>query len=147
MKGAIVSTPPTYDNGAPLVSVTLDKVRHLRMDLGALRAAEERLSVLKGRDVYILDVLQSKRADGTTGQWSITEMVVLLWAMLCWEDETLTEADVGRLIHMGNLPIVTQAIAKSMEITSPEVTAASSSNGAVPSDPPIIASIGPSSGL
>ena len=92
----------------PTVAITLDRERHLRMDLNAL-ADFERVSgksVMRGG--LELDTL------------SVADIRTLLWACLVAEDESLSERQVGGMLHVGNLSALTEALTKLFGDVMPE---------------------------
>jgi hypothetical protein len=78
---------------APMIPLTLDKPRNLRLTNRALMAAELRLGELyKDRRVAIMDVVaQAVKGGGI----ATTTLVVLLHQGLLHEDPTLTEDQVA----------------------------------------------------
>lgn len=78
------------------VTVTLDKVRTLKFTLNSLVYAEE-----NGVDIQNL-------GKGV----KLKDLRTLLFAGLFHEDAELTESQVGNLIDMQNLPIVSEALNK-----------------------------------
>jgi len=84
--------------GATLVPVELDRVRHLRLDCGALADAEEQT----GRS-YLLQ-----------GPMSHRDIRAILWAGLRHEDPKLTMEQVGRMVTNRNVNAVLKAIGQAM---------------------------------
>lgn len=82
------------------VTIDLDKPRHLRYDLNALVAIEERLGV--GIDKLADLDLKTK----TT--------LVMLWGGLLHESPDLAEKEVGALVDMDNLPYIQEKIAEAV---------------------------------
>ena len=83
---------------APIVKVTLDRERTLKLDLEALEAFEE----ASGTNFFEMDGRGFK----------IKELRYLVWAGLLHEDPELKPDDVKGMIHIGNMKVVSQAISK-----------------------------------
>ncbi|HID0815697.1 TPA: hypothetical protein ACXNW8_001306 [Clostridium botulinum] len=86
-----------------IVTVTLDKERHLKYNLNALILAEKitgkKLSELgKKKDNFDLEFLRG-----------------MLYAGLKWEDKELTLEEVGDSIDMDNLEEVTNKLGEAMQ--------------------------------
>ena len=77
--------------------IMLDKERHLRLDLNAFSVLEE----AHGDPFTILENAE---------RGSMSALKAVVWASLVHEDEELTEKDVGRIIHPGNLEEVAEVI-------------------------------------
>ena len=92
---------------APKVKLDLDKKRTLIMDLEAMCDFEDEtgVSLLNGGQLNYL---------------GMKELKILLWACLRHEDESLTQTQVGRMVHMGNLQEVFAAIGKAYNVALPE---------------------------
>lgn len=77
--------------------ITLDKERHLRLDLNAFCVLEDAygdtFAILEGAERGSLKALRA-----------------IVWAGLAYEDEALTENEVGKMINPGNLAEVSQTI-------------------------------------
>jgi hypothetical protein len=80
----------------PLIPLKLDRERHLRFDVNAMIALEEKtgLSV----------------AEGLPSKMPLRVVRALLWASLVHEDEALTEVQVGSMIGPQNIAEVTAAL-------------------------------------
>jgi len=91
----------------PNVSIKLDKVRHLRLDLNAMSAYEEATgkSMFKGIDLENMGA---------------TELRALLWACLIHEDEKLTLKQVGSFITTENMNEVSTNIAAAFSDAMPD---------------------------
>lgn len=77
--------------------ITLDKERHLRLDLNAFCILEEAY----GDTFAILEKAE---------RGSLSALRAVVWASLVHEDEKLTEKDVGKMINPGNLAKISQTI-------------------------------------
>jgi len=95
------------DKVKPAVSITLDKKRHLLMDLNAMVSFEE----ATGKSL-----MQGIAPDSMTAK----DFRALLWACLLHEDESLKLEDVGKMIHAGNMGELSEKIAQAWEVASPE---------------------------
>jgi hypothetical protein len=85
----------------PTVTVEMDKPRTMRMDYNALVAIKKRTGV---------NILG--------GGFDVSDpelQVVLIWALLRAEDPSLTEEQVGSMLHLGNIAAVS---AKATELMS-----------------------------
>jgi hypothetical protein len=81
--------------------ITLDKERHLKLDLNAMVKFEE----VTGKSLFNQNALS---------ELSSIDMRALLWAGLAHEDPTLTLTDVGALITLENMDIVAKAITEAL---------------------------------
>jgi len=92
----------------PTATIELDKQRTMRMDLNALSDYERVTgkSIMSGG--FALDKL------------AVSDVRALLWAALVQDDESLTERQVGAMLHTGNLTEVTAAITSLMRASLPE---------------------------
>ena len=97
------------DKVKPEVSITLDKERHLLMNLNAMVAFEE----ATGKNI-----MQGIDANSMTAK----DFRALLWACLLHEDESLKIEDVGKMIHTGNMNELTEKMLQAWELASPEET-------------------------
>jgi hypothetical protein len=111
----------------PLVPITLDKPRHLCLDIPALERAEEALIALSGKDLSIFEVLSSSQL------MRLRNLRYIVWAALLYEDPGLAPSDVGPWLHMGNLAEVVEALRRCMELSQP----APNGNGGTPDDRPL----------
>ena len=91
----------------PEVPITLDKERHLLMDLNAMVSFE---------DATGKNIMQGIDPDSMTAK----DFRALLWACLLHEDEALKIEDVGKMIHAGNMDELSVKIAQAWEVASPE---------------------------
>ena len=80
-----------------VVEITLDRVRHARLDFNALGAAEE------ATGLNLLDPESWPRMNA--GQ-----LRVLIHAALVWEDPELTLAQVGAMLSMSRFPEITEIL-------------------------------------
>lgn len=78
--------------------ITLDKERHLRLDLNAFCVLEDAY----GDDTFAI-------LEGAE-KGSLKALRAVVWASLVHEDNTITEKEVGRMIHPGNMADATQLI-------------------------------------
>lgn len=81
------------------VKITLDKERHLRLNLNDLEEFERRLGHSP------LELMEG-------GTLSIKEVKLVLWGALLHEDPELTADQVGEMVGIGNFSQVAQAIQK-----------------------------------
>lgn len=86
-------------NGAPEIAITLDKVRHLRLDFNALTRVEEETG---------LNMLAGFNA----GEITPKQFRGVVWALLAHEDDSLTPEKVGTYLHIGNMNDIATALAK-----------------------------------
>lgn len=93
----------------PIVAITLDKERHLLMNLNAMVAFEEETGK---------NIMQGLAPDSLTAK----DFRALLWACLLHEDPELKVEDVGGMIHAGNMAELAEKIAEAWEVASPEVS-------------------------
>ena len=88
------------------IPVELDKVRHLKYDLNAFAELEERYGSVE----EAMKVLQSGTIKGVR---------TLLWCGFVHEDEKLTERQVGALIGIQDLAMLTEKISQAMTAALP----------------------------
>jgi hypothetical protein len=88
----------------PLIPITLDKPRHLRLDNRALFRSERELSLLWQKKVSVLNVFVD------IGNISLNDLAVLLWVGLIHEDPTLTLEQTQDLMELSRLPDILRAI-------------------------------------
>lgn len=91
---------------AQLVTMNLDKERHLKFDLNAFAMLEEKYGSI--------DEALRKIENG-----SITALRFILWAGLVHEDPTLTVEDVGRMFDIRNLSEVSKQIFEAVGAAMP----------------------------
>jgi hypothetical protein len=94
---------PDLQRPTPLIPLSLDRERHLRLDAWALWQVEQELRLMYGKTANVLDLFQQE----TLG---MTEVLLLLWASLRHEDAALTLEDVGHLVHFGNFAEAREAV-------------------------------------
>lgn len=129
---------------APEITIMLDRPRTLRMDFAALEAAEERLTELAGHPVSMFEIMGS----GDDLQ-RLRNLRVLIWGLLRHEDPDLSDAEVGRWLHFGNIGAVFDAIVRLKAGSLPDPEPATNGQPEdLPLDPPppAPASIGSASG-
>jgi len=90
----------------PLIPITLDKERHLRFDFNAICDFEQ----TSGRDFTALSVERVRASD----------LRILIWAALRWEDPTLTLEKVGGMINPQNMGEIGAQIKKAVIAGMPE---------------------------
>jgi hypothetical protein len=95
-------------NLVPTATIELDKPRKLRLDLNALADYERASGRSIMSDGFSLETL------------GVSDIRTLLWACLVQEDESLTEREVGSLLHAGNLSEVSQALTKLLTGAMPD---------------------------
>lgn len=83
----------------PTVTIELDRVRTLRVDFNALCLLEER----GGRSIMNAESWKKLK---------MRDLRFMLWVALRHEDPMLTEKDIGRELHMGNLAYVMQRVSQ-----------------------------------
>lgn len=92
----------------PTVTITLDRERTMRMDMNAFADFEA--------------VTHKSFMNGSLDLANLTsdDMRALIWACLVQDDESLTQRDVGKMLHMGNLAAATNLIAELFTKAMPE---------------------------
>ena len=116
--------PPT----APIVSITFDRERHMRLDFNALARAES----ITGKSALDLD------------KPSATQMRALLWACLVDEDPALTIEQVGSWIHLGNLEAIKRSLDALTQVALPEEVKGANGQGPLAPSAPTGSSSRPS---
>lgn len=106
MESETVTKTPTI---SPTVTIELDRMRAIRVDFNALCLLEER----GGRSIMNADSWRKLK---------MKDLRFMLWVGLRHEDPTLTEKDIGRYLHMGNLAYVMQRVSQAWtaSINGPE---------------------------
>lgn len=101
-------TSKEKNKARPLIKVTLDKERSLKLDLNAMVAFEE--------------VTGHSLMGGTFKSEDMTprDLRALLWACLIHEDETLTEKQVGSWISADNMAEIADRLNESFEVAMPK---------------------------
>ncbi len=87
----------------PVVTIMLDKERHLRFDLNAMAAFEE----ATGKNIFEEEVVKK-----IINKTSPRDLRALLWSMILHEDEALTIKQVGAWVNINN---VREATLKAVE--------------------------------
>lgn len=91
-----------------IISINLDKERHLKFDMNAFAELE---------DLYgDFQTAMNEMAKG-----SIKAVRAILWAGLVHEDESLTIKQVGSMIDMSNISYVVETISKAISEAMPKV--------------------------
>lgn len=96
----------------PEVSIVLDKVRHLRLDLNAMETFEE----LTG--LNLLDEADQKKLN--KGSMTVKLLRAFLYSCLKHEDGDLTLEKTGELVHSGNMAEVAAKLEQASSIAMPE---------------------------
>src|SRR6476660_118145 len=97
----------------PLIPITLDKPRHLRMTNRAIFQSEIELTKLWNRKVNILSVLVN--ADQTL---TLNDIAIFLWQALLYEDPTLTLPEVQDMIDVTKLDVIVTAILQAWNVAT-----------------------------
>jgi len=98
----------------PSVTISLDKERHLLLDLNAMVSFQE----ATGKNLFKESVAKALARD-----MSPMDLRALLWACLLHEDEALTLKQVGSWIHAGNTAEISAGIMEAWSKAIPEVEA------------------------
>lgn len=95
------------DKAKPGVPITLDKKRHLLLDLNAMVAFEEATgkNMMHGLDA---------------ARMTAKDFRAFLWASLLHADKALTLEDVGAMIHTGNMEDITNRLLETWNVAMPE---------------------------
>lgn len=107
------------DNSAvPLVTIKLDKERHLKLTLGGMKKFAEVTgkSLLKGFNI---------------GEMDESQLIAFIWACLVWEDKNLTVEDCGYMLDFSQLTEISTKLAEAINAASPKTTTGN------PQNPPI----------
>ncbi len=91
------------------VPITLDKDRTMLIDWNAMFVIEEKISARRG------SVWVSMQDLGDVTKLSIADMRTVIWGALVHEDESLTERQVGAMVHMGNSGYVCDKLAEAFD--------------------------------
>ena len=93
----------------PSVAITLDKPRHMLLDLNAMVSFEEQTgkNMLNG---------------SISASLSATDLRALLWACLKADDPSLTLEQVGSLITADNMAGIAQALGDTWKNSMPEAS-------------------------
>ena len=92
----------------PMVTVTLDKERHLLLNLNSMISFEQ------ATDKSLFD------GSFQGGGMSPGDLRAMLWACLIHEDETLTEKQVGSWITVSNMIEIAGKLNDAFEVAMPE---------------------------
>jgi hypothetical protein len=113
----------------PLIPITLDRPRHLRLDNRAIFQAERELSRLWEKRCSLFNVLAT--------DLGLNDLSVILWQALLHEDARLTLAIVqNELMDMAKLPEIIDAVLQAWNAaTAPAVPDASVNGEASLMDP------------
>jgi len=125
----------------PLIPITLDKPRHLRMTNRAIFQSEIELTKLWNRKVNILSVLVN--ADQTL---TLNDIAIFLWQALLYEDPTLTLPEVQDMIDVTKLDVIVTAILQAWNVATAPAQPTAPGEGTAQSDPLPMPSSGPVSG-
>lgn len=90
---------------APTAVLHLDRPRKISLDLNHMAEFEE----LTGKDFLRIVSLRSVR-----------DIRALLYVCLKEDDPTLTEEEVGALVHVGNIETVSEALTRLMNQAAPD---------------------------
>jgi hypothetical protein len=104
----------------PVVTVMLDKERHLRFDLNALVDIEE------GTGKSLADVFSAGN------RIPLKDFRTVLWAGLKAEDPSLTQEQVGALVGAENFTELNDSVDRAFSASQPEPTEGEPKNGASP---------------
>jgi hypothetical protein len=88
------------------VVIALDKERHFKFDMNAFAELEEKFGDVEDA----LKALQGGK---------IKAIRTILWAGLLWEDETLTEKQVGGMLSLENMPEVMEKVNEAILMSLP----------------------------
>jgi hypothetical protein len=97
------------------VPITLDRERHLRLDLNAIVEFEQ----AAGISIIKIDFTALPMA----------HLRALLWACLLGEDPALTQQQVGEMIHVGNMAEMSEALGRVFGASAPEPDKSADPNG------------------
>jgi hypothetical protein len=113
----------------PLIPITLDRPRQLRLDNRAIFQAERELSRLWEKRCSLFNVLAN--------DLGLNDLSVILWQALLHEDPRLTLADVqNELMDMAKLPEIIDAVLQAWNAaTTPAITGASANGEVGETDP------------
>jgi hypothetical protein len=84
------------------VTLDVDRPRHLRLEIGDVLRAEREMCRVWGKQVNILTIF----ADTLT----LTDLSILLWASLTWEDPLLTLEQAQRFCTLDTLGAIMGAV-------------------------------------
>ena len=124
---------PDIDRAIPL---TLDRPRKVRLTIAALCEAEDDLSLMRGREISVYEVLVQSPI-------RLNDLCVVLLHGLHHEDPSLTLADVKRLMDHAPMVTVLQAVT---DAWTRQTQTAEAQEDAPAVDPPQAGQIGDGSG-
>ncbi len=110
------------------VMIQLDHERHLLFEFNSKVALEYEIKRREKREV---NLFEPKEWNRIFKNFNHTNVRMLLWASLLWEDPELQIQDVGRLLeqHMQNFTAICEAVAEAMKRHLAFLTAALDSGG------------------
>jgi hypothetical protein len=125
----------------PLIPITLDRPRHLRLSNAAIFQAEIELSKLWGKRCSLFNVLAS--------DLGLNDLSVILWQALLHEDARLTLAIVqNELMDMAKLSEIIDAVLQAWNgATTPALPVTATNGEVIETDPLPHGSPGTTSGL
>ena len=92
------------------VQVELDKLRHLRFTMGALRRAQKRIQEIRGEKISIFQLLSPQNQE----KLGPDEIVVMFHQGLRHEDANLTEEQVEDMIDVRQLDALADKLAEAL---------------------------------
>ena len=92
---------------SPAISITLDKERHLLLNLNSMVSFEE----ATGKNML---------SQETLGELSAKDLRAMLRSCLLHEDGSLKLEDVGGMIHAGNMEEISEKLAEAWGTAMPE---------------------------
>ena len=92
------------------VEVVLDKKRHLRFTMGALRRSQKRIQEIRGETISIFQLLSPQNQE----KLGPDEIVVLFHQGLRHEDAELTEEQVEDMIDVRQLDALAEKLAEAL---------------------------------
>ena len=114
----------------PLIPITLDRRRVLRLNNAAIFQAEIELSKLWGKRSSLFNVLAN--------DLGLNDLSVILWQALLYEDHRLTLEDVqNELMDMAKLPDIIEAVLSAWNAATAPAVPDSSTNGEVTETDPL----------
>jgi hypothetical protein len=125
----------------PLIPITLDKPRHLRMTNRAIFQSELELTKLWGRKINVFSILVN--ADQTL---TLNDIAVFLWQALLHEDPSLTLPEVQDMVDVTRMDVIFRAILQAWNAATAPAEPVTPGEGTAPHDPLLTQSSGPVSG-
>ena len=113
---------------APLITVILDRERHLKFGWNAKVALEYEVGRREKRKVNFLKVKEWNRQ---FSDMNCTNVQLLLWAGLVWEDSELSIESVGDLLdeHIKDFKAICEAVSEALKRHVLSMSAAENSGG------------------